>query len=422
MLKHYAGSLLMLTVRIASSLAINKLCAFFMGAAGITALAHLQNLISLVTLVPADGVGRGLVKYIRDEQLSLQAKKVFVWAGLLWHLLIWFICGLVFLFGRHAFFRVFPPYWSTVQWAMLLIITMLGQIVFLFGSAFLLAGQQLKLYIICQMAASGLLLASVIISFRDFFLPYTLAGYAVGQGISVLVIIYMLISKSKPAFYKNLIYGRFQEPWVNQAHRFIKAGMLLGKYSLMALSVAFFGKTVDFFVRQLAVIEFGIQATGIWQSVVRLSELYTQVFTAILGLVYFPQLSSFIHTKHLANNYLKQTLRIWVPCMMAGLLLVYVSKTQLLTVLYNKQLSGGAVFLNWQLPADFFNMLSYFFAYVLLAKAQIGLFIGVQALSAGMYLASIYLLPHTAGIEILPMAYFIRSLGYCICVYVLTRR
>lgn len=421
MLRKYAGSLIMLMIKIGSSLAINKLFAFFFGAAGITTLAHLQNLFGMVTLIPAEGVGRGMVKYMSDISLSKQLRRDFVLAGLVWHLLIWFMSGVVFLLYNDKFFTIFPAQVSGIEWFAVIFAAMLGQVLFLYGSALLLALHKVRLYLVSQIIASALLLGSVIIGVSGKTLALALLSFAAGQGISVGVI---------------LLSGRFSQTSLSEAsavfwqtinvyrqHRYFNQTLLaLGKYSLMALSVVVFGKAVDFFVRQFAVQKFGMFSTGLWQAVVRTSDLYTQVFTALLGIVYFPRVAAVIQQKEVLNKFLVQTLRIWLPLIMLGLLGVFFMRYSLLTLIFDSRFAEGAVFFKWQLPGDFFSMLSYFFAYILLGKAHIRLFIQLQAFSALLYLICIYLLYPAMGIEALAAAYFIRSAGYAICLLIFAEK
>lgn len=421
MLRKYTGSLIMLLVRIGSSLAINKLFAYFLGTAGITTLAHLQNLFSIVTLVPSEGIGKGLVKYIADQQVSKNFRRDFIVAGLVWHILIWFICILSFLVLINPFFRIFPSYWSRLQWFTMIAAASFGQVLYLYSSALLLASQKIKVYLICQMISSVLVLGGVLVAISTKSLAYSLLGFISGQGLSIGVI--LLVSKFKHISLSGISADLWQ--YVNQGvqqQQLAQAFVALGKYSLMALSVVIFGRTVDFFVRQFAVHEFGIQATGLWQSVVRTSELYTQVFTALLGVVYFPGLAAVINHQEGVNKILRQAILYWLPIILLGLIGVYLFRFQVLYLLFDQRFLAGAVFFKWQLTGDFFILMSYFFAYILLGKARIRLFILLQAISAALYIMAVFFFYKSLGIEALPLAYFIRSAGYAICLIIFTAK
>jgi PST family polysaccharide transporter len=349
--------------------------------------------------------------------LSRQLRRDFVLAGLAWHLLAWLVCGLIFLLYEQQFFKVFPNRISTIQWFALVFAALFGQLLFLFGSALLLAVQKMKLYLISQIIASALVLGSVMAGISSKNLSFALIGFAAGQGLTIGVILLILkftytsLAEASEVFWQNM--------QVYRQHRYFRASFIaLGKYSLMALSVVVFGKTVDFFVRQFAVKEFGMMATGLWQAVVRTSDMYTQVFTALLGIVYFPRIATIIHQKEVLNKFLGQTLRLWLPLIALGLLGVYFARYRVLTLIFDSRFMPAAVFFNWQLPGDFFSMFSYFFAFLLLGRARIRLFVLLQAFSATLYLVSIYLLYPDMGIEALAAAYFVRSAGYAVCLFI----
>jgi O-antigen/teichoic acid export membrane protein len=411
----------MLLVRIGSSLAVNKLFAYFFGAGGITILSHLQNLFSIMTLVPAEGVGKGLVKYIADTSLNQRVRNVFLLAGLTWHLILWLLGGLFLLLFADRFFFIFPPGWSVFQWLFITVSALLGQLIFLYSSALLLGLQKIKTYLISQIGASALVLGMVIIGVSTQNLSLAILCFVAGQGLSIFMV---FLFKTSSISANNVFWNfwRYVQVHLSLQRQFKQAFVALGKYSLMALSVVLFGKTVDFFVRQFAVDEFGLEATGLWQAVVRTSDLYTQIFTALLGIVYFPKVAAIIHQKAATRNLIKQTISVWLPLIMLGLACIYVARHQILYLLFDKQFLSGAVYFQWQLLGDFFIMISYFFAYVLLGKARIRLFILLQAISAGLYVIAVFFLYKHIGIEGLPVANFIRSAGYAICLIIFTAK
>ncbi len=421
MLRKYTGSLVMLLVRIGSSLAINKLFAFFLGATGITALAHLQNLFSIVTLIPAEGIGKGLVKYIADSRVDKGLRRDFLVAGLIWHMLVWVICSLAFLLLINPFFKVFPTTWNRFQWFTLVAVASIGQLVYLYCSALLLAAQKTKVYLLAQIASIIMVLGGVLVGVSTSSLSYSLAGFATGQGLS-LVGVWIVLK-----FYHISVSDLSADLWhyVNQGvvqNNLKQAFFALGKYSLMALSLVLFGRTVDFFIRQFAINQFGSQATGLWQAVVRTSEWYTQVFTALLAVVYFPNVAAVIDNKQAIKQVLSQAVLNWLPFIMLGLIGVYLTRYHILLLLFDDRFLAGEAYFKWQVLGDFFIMVSYFFAYVLLGKAHIRLFILMQVLSAVLYILAVFSLYTPMGVEAFPIAYCIRSAGYAICLVIFTTK
>jgi len=80
------------------SLVTNKFFAVYFGTTGITLFAHFQNLISLITQVPNDGINRGIIKYWSDPQIPRDQKQKYFIAGFIMNLLMLIIALLLFLF------------------------------------------------------------------------------------------------------------------------------------------------------------------------------------------------------------------------------------------------------------------------------------------------------------------------------------
>jgi len=70
LLKSSIWSFLAVLVRGISALTINKVFAVQFGAAGIALLSHFQNLTTIFSTIPNDGINRGLIRYLSPENIS----------------------------------------------------------------------------------------------------------------------------------------------------------------------------------------------------------------------------------------------------------------------------------------------------------------------------------------------------------------
>jgi len=80
-LKKSTWSFSSILIKSLCALATNKLFAMYFGTTGITLFAHFQNLISLITQVPNDGINRGIIKYWSGNQLNQNEKHRLFKAG-----------------------------------------------------------------------------------------------------------------------------------------------------------------------------------------------------------------------------------------------------------------------------------------------------------------------------------------------------
>ncbi len=190
----------------------------------------------------------------------------------------------------------------------------------------------------------------------------------------------------------------------------------------MAASVLIFSKLVDFIVRDYAIQEFGFHQTGLWQSVVRLSDGYMMVFINTVGVVYYPQIASMIFDTEQLRNYLQGVLKVIVPVTAVGLIFIYFLRSSLLSVLYTSEFIPAGELMPYQLIGDFFCILSYLQSYVISAQARTRTFIALQAGSAVIYIGFMILLSNTQGIMAIPEAHALRFFIVFIILIILNKR
>lgn len=112
----------------------------------------------------------------------------------------------------------------------------------------------------------------------------------------------------------------------------------LGEFILMALSILIFGKVTDFIIRDYAIQSFGMAHTGLWQSIVKLSDGYMMLFINTVGIVYYPQVSALILNTEELRQYLRDVFRIVIIISAIGLVLIYILREPILILLYQRNL------------------------------------------------------------------------------------
>jgi O-antigen/teichoic acid export membrane protein len=193
----------------------------------------------------------------------------------------------------------------------------------------------------------------------------------------------------------------------------------LGEFVLMAASVLVFSKLLDFLIRDHAIQTFGFHQTGLWQSVVRLSDGYMMIFINTVGVVYYPQIASLIFDVEQLRSYLQGVIKVVAPVSAIGLLFVFFLRDPILTILYSKEFTSAGILMPFQLIGDFFCILSYLLTYIISAQARTRIFIALQAGSAMIYVLFIILLENSQGIMALPAAHALRfSIVFIILVIV----
>lgn len=406
-LKKSTWSFSSIIIKSICSMATNKLFAIYFGATGITLLAHFQNLISLVTQVPNDGINRGIIKYWSGENVSTVEKQKYLKAGFFLNIGILVITLILLFLFRSYFFRDFNFYFSTTIITFLILgITL--YIVHLLLLSIILSFQRIKVYAIINAMGSILVVIAILIVAPKGNLNYALLSFLLAQSFAVVF---------------SLIYGFLRGILLPVKGRIsFKEYRKLGEFILMALSILVFGKVTDFIIRDYAIQSFGMLHTGLWQSVVKLSDGYMMLFINTVGIVYYPQVSSMIFNTDDLRQYLRDVFKIVVVISVTGLFLIYIFREPVLIILYNREFVPAGDLMPLQFLGDFFCIIAYLLTYIISAQARSMTFILLQAASAIFYIILVYTLSSKFGIEGIPAAHAIRYFVLAIILIILNKR
>lgn len=406
-LKKSTWSFSSIVIKSICSLATNKLFAIYFGATGITLLAHFQNLIGLVTQVPNDGINRGIIKYWSGENVSTVEKQKYLKAGFFLNIGVLVITLILLFLFRSYFFRDFNFYFSTTIITFLILgITL--YIVHLLLLSIILSFQRIKVYAMINAMGSILVVTTILIVAPKGNLNYALLSFLIAQSFAVVF---------------SLTYGFLKGILLPVKGRMsLKEYRKLGGFVLMALSILVFGKVTDFVIRDYAIQSFGMLHTGLWQSVVKLSDGYMMLFINTVGIVYYPQVSSMIFNTDDLRQYLRDVFKIVVIISVTGLFLIYIFREPILIILYNREFVPAGDLMPLQFLGDFFCIIAYLLTYIISAQARSMTFILLQAASAIFYIFLVYALSLNFGIEGIPAAHAIRYFVLAIILIILNKR
>ncbi|PSR53373.1 hypothetical protein AHMF7605_07450 [Adhaeribacter arboris] len=375
--------------RLASSFFLNKMVALYFGPAGIVQLAHFQNLVTFFTLVPNDGISRGLIKYLAGNDTQSLTFRTYFRSGFYLTLTVFFAITLLLVSARSFFLPYFP---SGATWLILFLIGVFLLVLQSFLNAVLLARQKNGwLLVVNTLAALGVL-GYVALATGKIPLPYFLNGYLLLLGCIGLITV--------PFSLKGLPKIPLFQPRISKA-----AWQQLSKFILMAGTVMLFSKGLEYYIRDYSIQHFTIQQTGLWQGVVRISDSYTAVYTAVLAFAFYPKVAALLQQEPELKLFVRQALKLLAPVVAAGLCLVYFTRDYLFTWLLSAQFKAAEAFLPFQLTGDFCKLISWLLANILVAQAKFKITLLFEAISAFFYLGFFYFFTHLYGIQGNPMAH-----------------
>lgn len=392
---------LIILIRMLGGLGMQKYMAVFFGPAGTTLLSHFQNFISLFSQPVQDAVAQGLISAYPNSQFP--KRKLAITAILLTALIFIFTICLLDLFGAltSEIFNFSVKFWAIVLFSIFLI-AMQGVL-----SAWLIAQQKLKFLALFN-SIQWLTIFSVLL-IPNLEAKETLLLFTLLQGLSTLVLGIILLKNSK----SNLPFSLSLDPAIITHFK---------QFILMALTVWISSKWVDFFIREYAIQLFGTIETGLWQSVVRLSEAYRGLLISFLLLTFYPVVSQLYQSdqKQLAL-FLKKSIKAIAGFSCVFFLCLFIVKKWVIILLYSSEYVEAIPLLNWQILGDFLAFISFPFALIMMATVSTGKYIASEIVSALIFVACI-LLGNFAGIEILVYAHVIRFVFYLNLVIFFTKK
>lgn len=397
-----------ITIKSVSSLVLFKITAVAFGTAGVTLLAHFQNLLGIVTHLSREGISRGLTRILHSPHVPQKRKEQSVLTGFAYSTILQvFSLSLIILF-RGFFLEHFSFHLSDRLFFLIFGISVLVYGICIFLSSIIYSLGKLRFYLVINLAGALFLLASVIWGANQPYIDFLLLAYAIGQAANLFVVLagafrFRVISRNKSG-----ISG--------------KSIKKLSEFLLMALSVLLFTKLADFIVRDFAIETFGLHYTGLWQAVVKISDTYMDIFIATVGSVYYPQVTSLIFNSNHLRKYLKDMLGIVIPFSIAGLLLLYFLREPVVMLVFSEAFDDAVHLFKFQLIGDFFCIISYLLTYIIAAQARTSLFILLQAGSAIFYIGLVVLLSQSHGIEAIPLAHAIRFGLFLVLLIILNKR
>lgn len=401
-LPNYLWGGLIIFVRMLGGLGMQKYMAVLFGPAGTTLLSHFQNLISLFSQPIQDAVAQGYISAYSHEKYS--TKDITTTAFFL--TVVIFLLTLATLWFSGAFptdlFNFTTGTWLLVI-ASILLITIQSLL-----SALFIAQKKLKFLVIFSamqwLSIFGILIAS------NTTASNTLLLFVVVQGCFTMGLVIFLIFKKVKALRFNLF--RIDKPILAHFRQFI----------LMGLTVWITSKWVDFFVRENAMQLFGIEETGLWQAVVRISEAYRGLLISFLFLTFYPVLTQ-LYRKSSADlsSFFTKYFKKLLGFTLLFFLLLFFLKHWVVLFLYSADYLKATSLFNWQMLGDLLAFLSFPFALLLMATVSTGKYIFCEFVSASVYVASIFLGNHS-DIEILVYAHVFRFIVYLILVISFTKK
>ncbi|MBO1404918.1 hypothetical protein BVJ64_15610 [Vibrio cholerae] len=410
LLKVTAMTGLLTLLRMAMGFVIAKVVAIYTGPTGLAMLGQVQSLVGSLNGIINAPAGSGVVRFTAENKVQgFEACAPWWRAALQWVLIISAIAIPVgILLAKpiaSSLFKDVSLVWVVVATVCVLPFAAIGT---LFNSV--INGQQLYRRYVGLGMISALVSGSVMLGMIALHnIEGALLAAAIQGGLIGVV---MLIANLRQPWFKLGYWWGAVEP---------KARKDIGKYMLMAITSALTVPVALILVRNILIDQVGWDATGQWQAVYKISEVYLGVITMALGTYYLPRLSSLTGVDAIVSE-IHKTARVIIPIVAVMAVGVYLLRDVAISLLFTEEFRSARELFAIQLTGDVIKIASWLYAYPMLSRGATKWFMGTEILFSLSFVALTYLFVANMGLKGATIAYLVNYSVYFLSICLNVKR
>lgn len=404
LLKVTAMTGLLTLLKMAMGFVIAKVVAVYTGPTGLAMLGQVQSLVGSLNGIISAPAGSGVVRFTAEnKEQGLDTCTPWWRAALQWILIISAIAILVGLILAKPIANSLLKD-ANLAWVVTVTVCVLpfAAIGTLCNSV--INGQQLYrryvgLGMLSALISGGLMLAMIAL--------YNIDGALLAAAVqSALIGVVMLIANLRQPWFKLRYWWGAVEP---------KARKQIGGYMLMAITSALTVPVSLILVRNILIDQVGWDATGQWQAVYKISEVYLGVITMALGTYYLPRLASLTGVDAIVSE-IHKTARVIIPIVAVMALGVYLLRDVAISLLFTEEFRSARDLFAIQLTGDVIKIASWLYAYPMLSRGATKWFVGTEIFFSVLFVVLSYLFISNMGLQGAVVSYLISYLIYFLCV------
>lgn len=355
-------------IKLITSYVTVKVVASIIGPSGVALVGQLQNFTSIFTTVGAGGINNGVVKYVseyKEDETTLQKylKNGFKLTAYFSGISSLFLIALSTYLSRWVLFEE--------KYYYLFILFGLNLMLLSFNNFFLsvLNGfKEFKKFVSINIFTNIISLIFTVILVWLYGLKGALISLVTYQGFILLITLFYLRKKS---WFSKQLWGNWDKQIVKKYF----------SYTLMALVTAMTLPVSQLLIRGYIIKEYSITDAGFWEGINKISAMYLMFITTSFSVYYLPKLAEITDNTILRKEIFK-TYKIITPLIFITLVMIYLLKDIVINILFTKEFYPMKELFLWQLIGDFFKIMSWLLAFVMVAKSMIKMYIITEILFA----------------------------------------
>ncbi|MDV5245506.1 O-antigen translocase [Shewanella xiamenensis] len=405
LLKVTAMTGLLTLLKMAMGFVIAKVVAIYTGPTGMAMLGQVQSMVVSFNGIINAPTGSGVVRFTAEyKEQGFEACAPWWRAALQWVLIISAIAiPLGILLAKPIASSLFQD--ASLAWVVVATVSVLpfAAIGSLCNSV--INGQQLyRRYVGLGMLAA-LISGCVMLGLIAW---QNIQGALLAAAVQAALIgVVMLIANLRQPWFKLSYWWGAVEP---------KARKQIGGYMLMAITTALTVPVSLILVRNILIAQVGWDATGQWQAVYKISEVYLGVLTMALGTYYLPRLASLTGVDAIVSE-IHKTARIIIPIVAVMALGVYLLRDVAISLLFTEAFRSARDLFAIQLTGDVIKILAWLYSYPMLSRGATKWFMSTEIVFTISFVALTYALVQQHGVVGANMAYAINYFIYFVVVF-----
>ncbi|WP_421325094.1 O-antigen translocase [Aeromonas veronii] len=391
---------LLTLLKMAMGFVIAKVVAIYTGPTGMAMLGQVQSLVGSLNGIINAPAGSGVVRFTAEyKDQGFEACAPWWRAALQWVLIISAIAipsGIILAEPVAAWlFQDKALAWVVIATISVLPLTAIGTL-----CNSVINGQQLYRRYVGLGMLSALISSGVMLGMIAW---QNIEGALLAAAVQAALIgVVMLITNLRQPWFKLRYWWGAVEP---------KARKDICGYMLMAITSALTVPVSLILVRNILIAQVGWDATGQWQAVYKISEVYLGVITMALGTYYLPRLAS-LHGVDSIVREIHKTASVVIPMVSIMALGVYLLRDVAISLLFTDEFRSARDLFAIQLTGDVIKIATWLFAYPMLSRGATKWFMGTEILFSLSFVILTYFFVSKMGLKGATVSYLV---NYLIC-------
>lgn len=378
---HFGAAVLVKTL---AGLVVIKLLAWKVGPEGFGLLGQLMTVVAIAGMLAGGGISNGLIKTLAKSPMTLPEGRAWFASAFTLTTIIALAVALLMSAFSGLLSQVIMPQLTV----MLFVALAFSQVIIAYGNLVMAeASSRGDTLVYSLLSIIGTLVGAALVAFGVLLYGFAGAAYAVvlmPAMVGVAALAYLLVRRRHLLASCRLFFdkGRIKH---------------LMSFSLVTLVGALSVPLAQLFIREVLGNKLGWEQVGLWQAVIKLSDVYMQFIGIVLINFVMPRYAAADAMPQVLQE-LKSTLFTLLLVLLGGFSVLYILREFIVELIFSKSFLPMTEYLIPQMVGDILRTIAAAISYVFLARGAVRVSLAFE-LAQGLLLALVFsLIVGAAGV------------------------